>query len=89
MHDVPEKPSMQTISSSDHVAAVQADHPTAGTYFLYAAEADSLLFTDNETNAARVFGGENGTHFVKDAFQSIAAQRQKLPGSTQPSVKSK
>src|SRR5262249_45157742 len=29
------------------------------------------LFTENETNAARLFGGENASPFVKDAFHEV------------------
>jgi mannosylglycerate hydrolase MGH1-like protein len=53
----------------DHIVA---EHPELGTYHLYAArpaagERHDLLFTDNETNTARLYGLANGG-FVKDAF---------------------
>ncbi len=51
---------------------VQCDHATLGRYFLEvepaAAGAPPLLFTENETNASRLFGGENPSPFVKDGF---------------------
>jgi len=34
---------------------VQADHPTVGRSYLYAAAADHLIFTENETNNERLF----------------------------------
>ncbi len=49
------------------------EHPTLGT-FRTALGLDpfgrppELLFTDNETNAARLFGSRNASPFVKDAF---------------------
>jgi hypothetical protein len=49
-------------------AAVHARHHTLGDYVLYAEAADGLLFTENETNVARLFGGSNPTPYVKDAF---------------------
>jgi hypothetical protein len=54
-------------------ARLQAVHTTLGTYVLAVDPgpddvAPALLFTDNETNAARVFGAANATPYVKDAF---------------------
>ena len=53
--------------------AVVASHPVLGDYELRAeATADlgdpALLFTENETNVARLFGSANPQPFVKDAF---------------------
>ncbi len=49
-------------------AVVVAEHPVLGSYRLYAQNADEHLFTENETNAARLFGLQNATPYVKDAF---------------------
>ncbi|HEX6433062.1 MAG TPA: hypothetical protein VFZ87_02425, partial [Gemmatimonadales bacterium] len=53
-------------------AGIIAEHPVLGEYELHGEVLDqsppSLLFTDNETNVARLFGGENAGLFVKDAF---------------------
>ncbi|HKS55393.1 MAG TPA: hypothetical protein VJS12_08920 [Steroidobacteraceae bacterium] len=48
----------------DHIVA---EHAELGTYHFYAAKPHELLFTDNETNTARLYGHAN-TGFVKDAF---------------------
>ena len=48
--------------------AVQAEHAELGTWFLYGAAACELLFTENETNAARLWGGQNASPYAKDAF---------------------
>ena len=48
--------------------AIAADHARLGRYTLYAAGAADLLFTENETNQDRLYGGANATPFVKDAF---------------------
>ncbi len=37
-------------------------------YHLYCDGAPELLFTENETNHARLFGGSNASPYVKDAF---------------------
>jgi hypothetical protein len=52
---------------------VQCDHASLGRFFLEMEAAPGggaapLLFTENETNAERLFGAENGSPFVKDAF---------------------
>jgi hypothetical protein len=52
---------------------LRADHETLGTFVLDAApvpggQAPELLFTENETSAARLFGTANPSPFVKDAF---------------------
>jgi hypothetical protein len=54
-------------------ALIEAEHQSLGRYFLEAealggAPAPELLFTDNETNAARLFGAANPQPYVKDAF---------------------
>jgi hypothetical protein len=53
-------------------AAILAQHPVLGDYELHAevldGRAPDLLFTDNETDVARLFGAENARPFVKDAF---------------------
>ena len=54
---------------------VRAEHATLGRFWLEAEAAEAsgsiegdLLFTENETNAAKLFGGTNATPFVKDGF---------------------
>ncbi len=49
--------------------ALMADHPGLGRCRLTAEEAPAeILFTENETNAQRLFGAANPTPYVKDAF---------------------
>ncbi|HEV8357984.1 MAG TPA: hypothetical protein VGQ17_14625 [Gemmatimonadales bacterium] len=43
-------------------------HPTLGRHALYAEGPAELLFTENDTNARRVFGSAAGAGFWKDAF---------------------
>jgi hypothetical protein len=57
-------------------ATIEAHHPTLGRMRLCAIpNADSqpiaALFTDNETNTARVFGVANEARYVKDAFHDF------------------
>jgi hypothetical protein len=48
--------------------AVRAEHDKLGVYYLYAGADADLLFCENETNAARVFGAEPDTPFPKDGI---------------------
>jgi hypothetical protein len=47
---------------------VSATHPELGTYNLYGRTAADLLFTDNESNAEKLWNAPNSSAFVKDAF---------------------
>jgi hypothetical protein len=68
MGDVPNKPRLEQIKGPKGVATVRADHPVAGTYYLFAENPLDVLFTDNETNKTRLFGKPNDNLFFKDAF---------------------
>ena len=68
MNDVPGKPHLSRIEGSSNFFAAEINHPAAGSYYLYAEKADELIFTDNETNAARFGQSTNGNPYVKDAF---------------------
>jgi hypothetical protein len=63
------KPSLRR-EADDRIAA---EHETLGRFVLQAAPGPDgalpeWLFTENETNAALLFGAENASPFVKDAF---------------------
>jgi hypothetical protein len=50
---------------------ISASHPDLGQRFLHAEDAEALLFTENETNAERIFGRPNRTPFVKDGINNF------------------
>jgi hypothetical protein len=58
-----------------HLRAILAKHWQLGDYILYCADADELLFTENETNSDRLFGTPSRTPYVKDAFHSYLIAR--------------
>lgn len=68
LHDVPGKPALRRIEGPAGLATVEAAHPAAGAYHFYAEAAGDLLFTENETNARRLYGAPNASPYVKDAF---------------------
>jgi hypothetical protein len=49
---------------------VAASHPDLGERFLHAEDATALLFTENETNTARLVNVPSRTPYVKDAINS-------------------
>ena len=55
-------------SRSKRDGLVRARHEVLGEYELAYEGAAAPLFTENETNATRLYGHVNGTAFAKDAF---------------------
>ncbi|MGH2651006.1 MAG: MGH1-like glycoside hydrolase domain-containing protein, partial [Actinomycetota bacterium] len=56
-------------TAAGEAAQIRVEHPGLGRpYRLQCEGAPKLLFTENETNARRLFGAENPHPFVKDAF---------------------
>ncbi|MEO0942459.1 MAG: glucosidase [Cyanobacteria bacterium J06642_12] len=55
-------------SETDRVQVVYASHPTLGQRWMYCKDAEQLLFTENETNFHHLFGGGNGSPYVKDGI---------------------
>jgi hypothetical protein len=66
------KPSLHEVGPG----AIQATHPELGEYWLHCDGAPELLFTENESNAGRLWGQLNALPYVKDAFHNyvIAGQ---------------
>jgi hypothetical protein len=77
MGDVAGMPNLKQIESPDKTGIVEISHPTAGNYHWYADNADSLLFTHNETNFARFGHASNGNPYVKDAFHRYLVDGEK------------
>ena len=48
--------------------AIQATHHELGEYWLHCDGGPELLFTENESNAQRLWGQPNASPYVKDAF---------------------
>jgi hypothetical protein len=60
------KPSLRAVGPG----VVQATHPALGDYWLHCEGTPELLFTENESNATRLWGQPNATPYVKDAFHA-------------------
>ena len=59
---------IRTVTQPGDVRALVARHWQLGQYVLYCANADELLFTENETNKERLFNVPSKSPYVKDAF---------------------
>ena len=62
------KPGIQLLDERKDYTILHIDHPLHDDYYLYCETPDRVLFTENETNQARIFGGTNDSPFVKDAI---------------------
>ncbi|HVX39039.1 MAG TPA: hypothetical protein VHB25_05630 [Gemmatimonadaceae bacterium] len=70
------RPSLSVLPESGGVAQILAEHESLGRYHLACDGDPELLFTDNETNARRLYDAPNASAYVKDAFHAyvIAGQ---------------
>jgi len=73
------KPELKQIPGAGH-SVVHAHHTDAlfqeslDDYYLHVEGDVPLLFTENETNHVRLFGGQNASPYVKDAFHRYLVQ---------------
>ena len=73
--DPVEKPRLDAVAAPEGARwAVQARHSTLGSYQLYGRQAGELLFTENESNASRLWGVTNASPHVKDAFHRYVVE---------------
>jgi hypothetical protein len=64
----PEKPALRQVNGPSGTSAIAARHSALGERWLFVEGNVPLLFTENETNNARLFGSANATPFVKDGI---------------------
>ena len=74
----PQRPSITAKKGKGGVDAVTARHEEFGQYTLWGQDADEALFTENETNKARLSGIHVPGAYVKDAFHDyvVAGRRE-------------
>jgi hypothetical protein len=56
------------LAAADEASAIVLHEPDLGRRWLHCDGAPELLFTENDTNVARLFGYSDGRAFTKDAF---------------------
>jgi len=72
------RPRLSRVASSEGTRGILAQHPEMrGPYRLACEGTPDLLFTENETNLWRLFGTENSSPFVKDAFHDYLVRGEK------------
>src|SRR5216110_1260929 len=62
------KPLLRASMNDDGIPAIVAQHSALGERWFICDRHPELLFTENETNAARLFGTQNSSPFVKDGI---------------------
>ncbi len=62
------KPEPKPVIGQIDEGKIYASHPTLGNYTLHCEGSPELLFTENETNAYRLWGRPNPSPYVKDSF---------------------
>ena len=75
-HDEVPLPTLKELSpkNKSQTKWIEAHHATLGRYLLACENADTLLFTENETNTERLFGSPNSRRYVKDAFHAYVIE---------------
>ncbi|HUL72312.1 MAG TPA: hypothetical protein VLT86_04380 [Vicinamibacterales bacterium] len=69
-----ERPNLKQIEAPAGATAVAATHPVLGAFTLSCEGEVPLLFTENDTNHARLFGGQNESQHVKDGINDYIVQ---------------
>jgi hypothetical protein len=72
-----ERPTLRAADSGPAHATVEAEHPSLGSRRLYCEGAPELLFTENETNAERLWSAPNAGPYVKDGINDYVVDGQR------------
>jgi hypothetical protein len=76
------------LAGSQQAGALVAAHTSLGTYTLYYDDGAEALFTENETNVARLYGSANPQPYVKDGIdEAITAGRREAVNPAQTGTK--
>jgi len=79
------KPLLQETGRSKTARAITTSHPQLGNRYFYCEGDPALLFTENDTNNARLFNGTNAGPYVKDGINDFIVHGRKEavnPGQT-------
>ena len=72
-----EKPMLKRVEGPAGTGAIAVEHPILGKYYLYCEGDVPLLFTENETNNARLFPEHsNASPYVKDGINNCVVNGQ-------------
>jgi len=68
------KPMLRAVKDKDRPDVIAASHHLFGEYNLFCEAADNLLFTENESNAERLWTVRNAAPFVKDSINDCVVR---------------
>lgn len=71
------KPTLKVSAQKEGYSVVKASHNSLGSRWLYCLMPDALLFTENETNFARLFNQDNPSLYTKDGINNAVVQGDK------------
>ncbi len=71
------RPKLETIEATATRAVIEATHESLGRRWLACEGTPELLFTENETNVARLWGGANAGAYVKDGINDCVVEGRK------------
>jgi len=69
-----QKPKLSLGRPDQSTYVIEASHPTLGKRWLYASNADDVVFTDNETNYQRIFGLPSANEYFKDGIDRFVVK---------------
>ena len=64
------RPKLTEAANIQGAAVIAAEHPQYGRRWLVCEDSPELLFTENETNAQRLWGAQNHTPYIKDGINN-------------------
>jgi len=71
-YETAEKPRMkETVTTAENLSVIHLTEEKRGDYLLTCAGAKQLLFTENETNFEKLYGGVNESPFAKDGINDF------------------
>ena len=71
-YETAQRPRMEAIENkADNLSTIRLTEDKRGEYFLTCANAEELLFTENETNFEKLYGGENESKYAKDGIEDF------------------
>ena len=66
------KPQMEKVEiKAENLSAIRLEEERNGEYWLYAEGSSQLLFTENDTNFQKIYGGENKSKYSKDGINDF------------------
>ena len=69
------KPRLKQVLPEAGHGVIHLSEPQCGERWLYLQHGPEILFTENETNAKRLFGIENSSRYVKDGINDFVVHR--------------